>query len=95
MHLMDGHHQVFPKNGVGTNQGIIQVHPPRKTLTTQEIGICIHIHQYMIKRIMCIIKHLPEQLLSKNIHLMGKEKLVIGPSTTMDGGQVNLTEKPT
>jgi hypothetical protein len=77
VHLMDGHHQVFLQVGVGTNQGIIQVHPLRKTLTTQEIGIYIHIHQYMIKSIMCIIKHLPEQLLSRNIHLIRKEKLVI------------------
>jgi len=64
----DGSHlQVFPKIGVATNQGKIQVHPPRKTLTTQEIGIYIHTHQSVINSIMCIIKHLPEQLFSQNI----------------------------
>ena len=94
MHLMNSHHQVLPKIGVGINQGIIQVPPPRKTLTTQEVGIFIRIHQFMIKRIMCIIKHLPEQLLFLNSLLLGKEKLVIGHSTTMVGGQVILTEKP-
>ena len=47
------------------------------------------------KKIMSIIKHLPEQLLFQNSLLRGKEKLVIGPSTTMDGGQVILTETPT
>ena len=44
---------------------------------------------------MCIIKHLPEQLLFRNSLLLGKEKLVIGSSTTMDDGQVILKEKPT
>jgi hypothetical protein len=34
---MNGHYQVFPKIGVGINQGIIQVPPPRKTLKTQEV----------------------------------------------------------
>jgi hypothetical protein len=47
---MGGHHQVFLKFGVGINQGKVQVPPPRKTLTTQEVGIFIHTHHYLIKK---------------------------------------------
>jgi hypothetical protein len=40
-----------PKNWCGyINQGKVQVPPPRKTLTTQEIGIFILTHQYMIEK---------------------------------------------
>jgi hypothetical protein len=48
---MGGHHQVFLKIGVGIIQGKVKVPPPRKTLTTQEVGIFIRTHQYMIKKL--------------------------------------------
>jgi hypothetical protein len=40
-----------PQNWCGyINQGKVQVPPPRKTLTTQEVGIFICTHQYMIEK---------------------------------------------
>jgi hypothetical protein len=64
------------------------------TLTTQDVGNFICTHHIMKRKIMSITKHLPVQLLFRNSLLMGKDSLEIGPSTTMDGGQVILTKKP-
>ena len=92
---MDGHHQVFPRKWSGykprNNSGV-----PTKEDIDNPGNWNLYSYTPVYDKKHYVHHKTPDGAIVLPKHpLMGKEKLVIGPSTTMDGGQVLLTEKPT